>query len=160
MLVRIINCPAGALKEGDIVGCPCSRCPPYRSIREGRGRYGGKGVFCLRTATEEVGARKGRMAVPSFKLVRKNSLWHTWGALADSEIQGQSASGELCRQGYFAGFCAFPKVKRRPIRSSLNGRIVNVFTNSVEEGLAIAVKDGYIVNINVEERLQPGERRK
>jgi adenine deaminase len=28
-----------------------------------------------------------------------------------------------------------------------NGRIVNVFTNSIEDGLAIAIKDGYIVNI-------------
>lgn len=30
----------------------------------------------------------------------------------------------------------------------VNGRIVNVFTDRVEEGLSIAIKDGYIVNID------------
>jgi adenine deaminase len=30
----------------------------------------------------------------------------------------------------------------------MNGRIVNVFTNSIEEGLAVAIRDGYIVNID------------
>lgn len=34
-----------------------------------------------------------------------------------------------------------------------NGRIVNVFTNSVEEGLAISIKDGYIAGIDEEGRL-------
>jgi adenine deaminase len=39
----------------------------------------------------------------------------------------------------------------------LNGRIVNVFTNCIEEGLAIAVKDGYIVNIGRLENFKGSE---
>lgn len=35
-----------------------------------------------------------------------------------------------------------------------NGRIVNVFTNSIEEGLAVAISDGYIVNIDKLENLR------
>ena len=33
----------------------------------------------------------------------------------------------------------------------INGRIINVFTNSIEEELAVSVKDGYITGV--------GERR-
>jgi len=39
-----------------------------------------------------------------------------------------------------------------------NGRIVNVFTNRIEEGLAIAIRDGYIVNIDVPENLSRFEK--
>lgn len=35
-----------------------------------------------------------------------------------------------------------------------NGKIVNVFTNSIEEGLAIAIKDGFIVGIDKEAGLK------
>ncbi len=35
-----------------------------------------------------------------------------------------------------------------------NGRIVNVFTNSIEEGLTVAVKDGYITGIDKQEALR------
>ena len=31
-----------------------------------------------------------------------------------------------------------------------NGRIINVFTNSIEEGLAISIKDGYIAALGEE----------
>ena len=31
-----------------------------------------------------------------------------------------------------------------------NGRIINVFTNSVEEGLAVSIKDGYVTGIEPE----------
>ncbi|MGD0228879.1 MAG: adenine deaminase C-terminal domain-containing protein [Syntrophorhabdales bacterium] len=34
-----------------------------------------------------------------------------------------------------------------------NGRIVNVFTNSVEDGLAVSIKDGYITNIAEEAKM-------
>ena len=40
----------------------------------------------------------------------------------------------------------------------INGRIVNVFTNSIEEGLAIAIKDGYIVAIDTPANLSGFER--
>jgi adenine deaminase len=39
-----------------------------------------------------------------------------------------------------------------------NGRIVNVFTNSIEEGLSISVKDGYITNIDKADNLTPTGR--
>lgn len=35
-----------------------------------------------------------------------------------------------------------------------NGKIVNVFTNQIEEGLAISIKDGYIADIEKEEALE------
>jgi adenine deaminase len=38
-----------------------------------------------------------------------------------------------------------------------NGRVINVFTNKVEEGLAIAVKDGYIARICRDNELTIGE---
>ena len=31
-----------------------------------------------------------------------------------------------------------------------NGRIINVFTNSVEDGLAVSIKDGYVTGIEPE----------
>ncbi len=31
-----------------------------------------------------------------------------------------------------------------------NGRIINVFTNSVEDGLAVSIKDGYVTGIDPE----------
>lgn len=37
-----------------------------------------------------------------------------------------------------------------------NGRIVNVFTNSIDEGLAVAIKDGYIVGIDKEDSVFSG----
>jgi adenine deaminase len=39
-----------------------------------------------------------------------------------------------------------------------NGRIVNVFTNSIDEGLAIAVKDGYITGIDKQENLKASKK--
>ena len=39
-----------------------------------------------------------------------------------------------------------------------NGRIVNVFTNSIEEHLAVAVKDGYITGIDKKANLKASEK--
>jgi adenine deaminase len=39
-----------------------------------------------------------------------------------------------------------------------NGRIVNVFTNTIEEGLAVSIRDGYIANIDALENLRKFEK--
>ena len=36
-----------------------------------------------------------------------------------------------------------------------NGRLINVFTNSVEEGLAVSIKDGYVTGIGPETDVAP-----
>ena len=46
------------------------------------------------------------------------------------------------------------KGEETPDKIIINGKVVNVFTNSIEEGLAISVKDGYITGVGERPKLK------
>jgi adenine deaminase len=52
------------------------------------------------------------------------------------------------------------KVEEPPDSIIRNGRIVNVFTNCIIEGLAVTIKDGYIIRIGKEDSLTQGRETK